>query len=184
MCPGWRKRKLAGVPALDQYPVTPGLEREEGNLPAFLFQIDDQWRLAQREGKSAKIPTLDRFPVTPGLERKGKLPLVIFAVRWFQPDVSMWSFGLDYGIIENPAVSLGVILTHCDSVEWTGVSPTCPMSFLTKQFHAAECLESEQILFTANLDRTTHMAPSLCCYFSVTVANNAILFFSLLPNCV
>lgn len=121
-------------------------EREEGNLPAFLFQIDDQWRLAQREGKSAKIPALDRFPMTPGLERKGKLPLVIFAVRWFQPDVSMWSFGLDCGIIENPAVSLGVILTHCDSVEWTGVSPTCPMSFLTKQFHAAECLESEQIL--------------------------------------
>lgn len=183
MCPGWRKRKLAGVPALDQYPVTPGLEREEGNLPAFLFQIDDQWRLAQREGKSAKIPALDRFPVTPGLERKGKLPLVIFAVRWFQPDVSMWSFDLDCGIIENPAVSLGVILTHCDC-GMDGSVTNLPYVVFNKAVSRSWVFGKWTDPFTANLDRTTHMAPSLCCYFSVTVANNAILFFSLLPNCV
>lgn len=183
MCPGWRKRKLDGVPALDQYPVTPGLEREEGNLPAFLFQIDDQWRLAQRERKSAKIPALDRFPVTPGLERKGKLPLVIFAVRWFQPDVSMWSFGLDCGIIKNPAVSLWVILTHCDS-EMDGSVTNLPYVVFNKAVSRSWVFGKWTDPFTANLDRTTHMAPSLCCYFSVTVANNAILFFSLLPNCV
>lgn len=166
MCPGWRKRKLAGVPALDQYPVTPGLEREEGNLPAFLFQIDDQWRLAQREGKSAKIPALDRFPVTPGLERKGKLPLVIFAVRWFQPDVSMWSFDLDCGIIENPAVSLGVILTHCDS-EMDGSVTNLPYVVFNKAVSRSWVFGKWTDPFTANLDRTTHMVPfTLLLFFS------------------
>lgn len=184
MCPGWRKRKLAGVPALDQYPVTPGLEREEGNLPAFLFQIDDQWRLAQRERKSAKIPALDRFPVTPGLREKGQIALgylrspVIPAGRfhvelwlglWYHWKSrclsrshfnSLWQCGMDGSVTNLPYV----VFNKAVSRSWVFGKWTDP--------------------FTANLDRTTHMAPSLCCYFSVTVANNAILFFSLLPNCV
>lgn len=182
----------------------PWLKKEEASRSSCSWSISSDPWLRERGRKSASFPVPDRWPVTPRSERrkisqdsrsrsitsdpwlreKGQIALgylrspVIPAGRfhvelwlglWYHWKSrclsrshfnSLWQCGMDGSVTNLPYV----VFNKAVSRSWVFGKWTDP--------------------FTANLDRTTHMAPSLCCYFSVTVANNAILFFSLLPNCV